>query len=214
MKDRFVQDSSFAESIATSVLIRVKSNDQAAWCEFVELYGPMIYWWCRSATLQDSDAKNVGQQVFQTVAKKIGKFERERGKQSCRAWLRTITKNKIIDFAREQKRKNREKVEYDWDRVAELAAADPDEQSLAVEVRILYETVLEFVKSEFKDRDRTIFMKLILEGHTPKEVSEAHGIKVANVHLIKSRMLARIRERFPDAVVEMPDPPPTHGQEP
>ena len=39
-------------------------SDQAAWDEFVELYGRHIYRWCREWKLQDADAEDVTQEIL------------------------------------------------------------------------------------------------------------------------------------------------------
>ena len=39
-------------------------GDADAWRQFLRLYGPVVYGWCRHAGLQPADATDVGQEVF------------------------------------------------------------------------------------------------------------------------------------------------------
>ena len=89
-----------AGSISTSLLDRVKAQDQGAWQRLVKLYGPVVYRWCRRAGLQGSDAADVAQEVFQSMMIGIGGFRRRRPGDSFRGWLWTITKNKLRDHLR------------------------------------------------------------------------------------------------------------------
>jgi RNA polymerase sigma-70 factor (ECF subfamily) len=66
----------------------------------VELYGSLIYHWCRASNLRPEDAKDVSQEVLQTVAGKIKEFRHDRTGDTFRGWLRTITRYKIGDHIR------------------------------------------------------------------------------------------------------------------
>ena len=43
---------------STTLLAQLRQHpgNQAAWCAFVERYGPRVYGWCRGWGLQDADA--------------------------------------------------------------------------------------------------------------------------------------------------------------
>ena len=66
------------KSTSTSLLALVKAGDPAAWGRLVDLYGPLVYGWCRGSGLQAEDAADIGQEVFTAVASAIGEFRRER----------------------------------------------------------------------------------------------------------------------------------------
>ena len=88
-----------------SLLLRIRnSGDQAAWQQFVEIYGPLIHGYCRHHGLQDSDAADLVQEVLQSVARAIGKLDYDPRRGAFRGWLFTITRNKMRDFlGREQR---------------------------------------------------------------------------------------------------------------
>ena len=57
-----------------SLLLRVRDvNDDAAWAQFVEIYTPLIYAYCRSRGLQDSDAADVNMKA--TYSAKMNPYE-------------------------------------------------------------------------------------------------------------------------------------------
>ena len=81
-----------------SLLVRVRDvSDAAAWAEFVELYGPLVYTFARRRGLQDADAADLTQTVFGELARDQvrhydaarGLFRRARGRRSF-AWARAI----------------------------------------------------------------------------------------------------------------------------
>ena len=65
-------------SISSTLLERIKANRPEAWRRLVDLYGPVIYRWCRLAGVPKDDAADVVQEVFAAVTKHIGGFHRDR----------------------------------------------------------------------------------------------------------------------------------------
>ena len=59
-----------------SLLIRLRDpDDRVAWQQFVDLYGGLVYAFARKRGLQDADAADLTQEVFQAVAKMAGRWE-------------------------------------------------------------------------------------------------------------------------------------------
>ena len=90
------------ESQATSLTLlqRVQARQPAAWERFVDLYAPLVLHWCRRGGLSTEDAADVFQEVFRSVAEHIADFRRDRASDTFRGWLRTITRNKMLDHFR------------------------------------------------------------------------------------------------------------------
>src|SRR5262245_39901805 len=83
-----------------SLLIRLTRSgaaDETAWHEFVRIYAPVIFRWCRAHQLQDTDAEDVTQQVLFKLASVLPTFSYDPTK-SFRAWLSTITHHARVDF--------------------------------------------------------------------------------------------------------------------
>src|SRR5262245_60524273 len=86
------------DSASTSLLIRAKSGYQTAWERLVRLYAPLVYSWCRRASLAPEDARDVGQDVMAAAAQGITRFRRDPETGSFGAWLRGITRKKVGDY--------------------------------------------------------------------------------------------------------------------
>ena len=87
-----------ASTISSELLREVREGDDLAWRRMVNLYGPLVYHWSRSAGLQPADATEVTQEVFCSVLASVETFERSKQNHSFRGWLRTITRHKVADF--------------------------------------------------------------------------------------------------------------------
>ena len=82
-----------------SLLLRIRdSGDSRSWREFAEVYGRVIRGYCVRRGLQEADAADVTQEVLAQVARAIGSFEYQPGRGTFRAWLGTMTRNKITRF--------------------------------------------------------------------------------------------------------------------
>jgi RNA polymerase sigma-70 factor, ECF subfamily len=70
--------------------LRNDPKDQAAWNDFVARYEPTILQWCRGWRLQDSDARDVTQNVLLKLQGSLGKSAYDPSK-SFRGWLKTLS---------------------------------------------------------------------------------------------------------------------------
>src|SRR6186713_479543 len=84
-----------------SLLARANLNEAEGWRNIVELYSPLVFFWCRKAGLSREDAADILQNVWQSVASHLNKFVRQRD-GAFRGWLWTITRNKLNDHFRRQ----------------------------------------------------------------------------------------------------------------
>src|SRR5262249_26637266 len=82
-----------------SLLISIRNpQDKEAWCQFVDIYAPLVYGYVRKRGLQDADAADVAQEVLRAVAAAAGRLEYDPHKGSFRGWLFTVTRNKLRNF--------------------------------------------------------------------------------------------------------------------
>ena len=62
-----------------SLLVQLRDGaNHAAWQEFVQLYGPVVYGFARKRGLQDADAADLMQDVLRSVSTAIGRLDYDR----------------------------------------------------------------------------------------------------------------------------------------
>jgi RNA polymerase sigma-70 factor (ECF subfamily) len=177
------------------LLDRVKAQDPKAWGQLAQLYGPLVYQWCRGRGLQAVDAEDVLQEVFLTVAARINDFRRQREGDTFRGWLWVITFNKLGDWMRQQAHRETavggseaQKVLQQHAELETLPATEPSPTG------DLYHRALALIRSEFEERTWQAFWRIVGEGQQPANVAADLGMARNAVYLAKSRILRRLRE--------------------
>src|SRR5437660_8124409 len=113
-------------STASHLLEQVKANEAPAWQRLAALYTPLVYSWARRAGLQTEDAADVVQEVFRAVFTHIANYQHEPRRGSFRAWLWTISRNKLNDHWRRQQRQPRAAGGDAQERLLQLPDLDAD----------------------------------------------------------------------------------------
>jgi RNA polymerase sigma-70 factor (ECF subfamily) len=191
-------------SISSTLLDRVKACRPEAWERLADLYGPVVYGWCRHAGVGRDAAAEVVQEVFVALAAHVVDFRRDRPGDSFGAWLRTITRNKVLDYFRV--RRGRPAAEGGSAAQAQLlrvpALAEPSAGGVSAEVySVLLRRGLELVRAEFETRTWDAFWQAAVEGQLPAAVAADLGMSVQAVYKAKSRVLRRLRQEL-DGLLE------------
>jgi RNA polymerase sigma-70 factor (ECF subfamily) len=183
------------------LLDRARTNEPAAWEKLVELYSPLVYHWCRQAGLSQDDTADVFQDVFQSVARNLARFHREKSSDSFRGWLRTITRNKVNDHFRRLRGEAVAAGGSDAQMRIE-AVPDPlgpdDESSEENLTRRQLHQALAWIRGEFEERTWQAFWKVQMEERGTDEVAAELGMTQAAVRKAKYRVLRRLREELKD----------------
>ena len=208
MTDRRVIQVEDVGETGTTLLFRVKNKDPDGWQRLVHLYSPLIYRWCRQSGVQECDAADVGQEVFQAVDRTIETFHRDQAGDTFRGWLRRITQNKIRDRTR-RPIPGGAGVGGDAETLTFVAAANAEDSSgsgaspglgLGGEVDdeelLLMRRAVEMVLADYDDATRQAFFRVIVGEEEAAEVAQSLGMSVNSVYLAKSRIKRRIREEF------------------
>lgn len=182
------------DSTSASLLERLRQPDQeAAWRRFVDLYGPLIYWWGRSQGLSAADASDLLQEVLIVLVNKLPDFEYD-PRQRFRGWLRTITVNKARDIHR---RRSARPAPTDKDLIEQVATVDAADLFEESEYRsFLVNRALDLMQSEFREVTWRAFWMQTVEGTKAADVAEKLGVPINVVYLAKSRVLGRLREEL------------------
>lgn len=196
--DRAVNIGEAVSTITSSLLGRVQSKERVAWERLVDVYSPLVYWWCKQHGLNGADAADIGQEVFLAVARSVDRFRRDGPIHSFRGWLRTITANKVRDLWR---RENRVSARH-MDDLAQVACQSLGRESNGAdscdtdEIEILYSRVVALIRSEFNEKDWLAFLAVTQHERPPRDVAEELGMSRNQVYLARSRILRRVRELF------------------
>jgi RNA polymerase sigma-70 factor (ECF subfamily) len=187
-----------------SLLMRLRENDGDSWRQFWDLYDPVVRQWCARSGLAAHDAADVAQEVFRSVAASLGKFRRDRPRDTFRGWLWTITRNKIRDHWRARKEIPDAFGGTDAQRrLADLPEELSGEWSTAAGVGTgdgLFRRALEQIRAGFEERTWQAFWRTAVEDQTAAEVAAALGMSPGAVYVAKSRVLARLREELGDVL--------------
>jgi RNA polymerase sigma factor (sigma-70 family) len=183
-----------------SLLIRLRDpRDEQAWCEFTEIYGPLVYQLARYRGLQDADAQDLAQDVFRAVARNIDRYDPDPARGSFRSWLSRITRNLIINWLAAERRHPRGTGETDIERLFEQQPDTSGEESALFETeyrRRLLIWAAERVRPSFSGAAWQAFWQTGVEGKPPEEVARLLGMSLGTVYQYKSRVVTRIRREI------------------
>ncbi len=201
MANQLLTHKSSSGATRGSLLARVRNRDSSAWSELVELYGPLIAHWCLRCGLHSHASADCVQEVFLAVHRSLGSYQPQAASGSFRAWLWTITRNKIRDVLRKSQ----------WPAVGGSTAhanlqqlsSDPvelclDQPSSAADLHSLVARALQQIQVDFEARTWEIFLRSVVDQVPTQLVAQQFEITAANVRKIRSRVLHRLREQLGD----------------
>jgi len=180
-----------------SLVERARARDPDAWRRLSRLYGPLVYGWARQAGLQASDAADLGQEVFRTVAARITAFRRDRPGDSFRGWLWGITRNKLKEFARRRAAGPQAAGGTDahtkLHALADLPSGESGEFRETDSRTSLMHRALEAVRVEFEERTWQAFWRSSVYEHNTADIAEDLQMTQKAVRQAKYRVLRRLR---------------------
>jgi RNA polymerase sigma-70 factor (ECF subfamily) len=182
-----------------SLLQRARDRDEEAWRELVNLYAPLVYFWCRRMNVAEQDIPDLVQDVFRAVVTGLETFRKEQPSDTFRGWLRTVTRSKAVDGVRRASRfpltaggsENQRK----WEHVPDTLEC-ADEEQLAE--KALFLRALETVRPKFDPQIWQAFWRLVVDGRSATEVAEELGMKSGTVRVAKCRVLQKLRQQLGD----------------
>ena len=176
-----------------SLLDRARHHDEPSWQRLVTLYGPLVEHWCRRGGARPEDAADVAQEVFLAVSQGLERFER-RGPGSFRAWVRGITRHKLLDYYRRAERQAPAAGgSTALERLHEIPDPQPGSDEHADEMSGLYRRALDLIRGEFEERTWQAFWLTAVEGWEALAAAAELGMSPVAVRIAKSRVLARLR---------------------
>ena len=170
------------------------SDDDSSWAEFVEIYTPLLFAYCRKREIKSQDTADIVQDVFRSVSRAMQGFRYDPDKGRFRAWLFTVLRNTIINHFHKAKRVPVTSRETQL--ISRLEAHEQDEATdwdHDYRLRLL-NWAMEKIRSEFSERNWSIFTETALNERSPEEVAQEFGMKQNTVAVAKYRVMQRIRQ--------------------
>jgi RNA polymerase sigma-70 factor (ECF subfamily) len=200
--DKAKEPAAASSGTSLTLLQRIRQGDPDGWGRVVDLYSPLVRYWCRRWGVHGQDADDLLQEVFSPAARSIGSFRREQEGDSFRSWLRALTRNKILGHWRTRGRQPEAAGGSEaLQRFAEIEASDPGEDSEeASHFSQLVEHALKMIRDEFEQRTWQAFWQVSVDGRSPADVAAGLEMSANAVRMAKSRVLRRLREELGDLV--------------
>jgi RNA polymerase sigma-70 factor (ECF subfamily) len=179
-----------------SLLERARDpTDAASWRKLTDLYTPLIRRWARTYVAQPADADDVVQDVLAVLVRELPHFEHSNNPGAFRAWLRSITVNRLRVHWRKCHpaaggNAITEQLLQLEDPSSSLSRAWDEEHD-----RHVLTTLLDAIRLEFQPATWRAFESTVRDGKPAAEAAAELGLSVNAVLIAKSRVLKRLREK-------------------
>lgn len=182
------------DTTSASLIRRARSDDESAWDQLVQLYGPLVAHWCRRSGLAEHDSADVFQETFRAVVAHLDSFTPDASAGSFRRWLRTIVRTKVADHFRSQGRQSPARggttAQVQLANITGPLDADAGDDS---EHTLLVRRALELIEPEFQPQNWAAFRQVTLQGRSAAEVAEEMGVAPQVVRQANYRIRRRLR---------------------
>ena len=187
-----------ASVTSTTLLQRVKGQDEKAWEHLVQLYAPLVYRVCRVKHVPADEAADVVQETFRAVARNIGAFRRDQPGDNFRAWLATIARNKVRDHFRCRAARpaavGGTEMQVQIQQIPDLDLDDSADGSRFDSQGSVIHRAVELVRAEFEPKTWEAFWRTTVEGVAVDDVASQLGVSKWAVYQARSRVLRRLRQ--------------------
>lgn len=182
--------------LSTDFVARLKRNDEAAWFELWETFGPVIRaqltkW--GKGRIGPETVRDLSQETLAALSDSIDRYDPARGARFS-TWLLAIAKHVLgdeIDRRNAAKRGSGHRgQDFDESWMAAAKAAPADHQYEAAVFRAKVEKAIRLTEKESDFLDFSIYRMRVLDDQPGKAVAAALGISEPTV----SRRLAKVRD--------------------
>jgi RNA polymerase sigma factor (sigma-70 family) len=185
-------------NMTTGFIQRLRANDEAAWFELWETFGPVmraqLMKWGKGRVGVET-VRDLSQETLAALSNSIDRYDPSRGARFS-TWLLAIAKHVLgdeIDRRMAIKRGGgKSNAAFDESWMLAGATLGADEAYEAAVFRAKVEAAIRAVEGECDFTDFSIYRMRVFDGQPGKEVAEAVGVSEPTV----SRRLAKVREQL------------------
>jgi RNA polymerase sigma-70 factor (ECF subfamily) len=181
------------DATRSSLLLRLRNlDDREGWDEFYAVYEPFLRNVARKLGLREGDVDDVVSEVLTTCVQTLPTFEKDKKRGFFRGWLKTITRNRMIDLWRTRQRDGAAPLEN----VVEPAVHDDIWKQWDEEYRQrVLDHALAAVRESSVPKTWDCFERHILQRRSAAEVAKELDMQANAVYANASRVLKRVREK-------------------
>lgn len=181
--------------MTTSFITRLRQNDEAAWFELWETFGPVIRaqltkW--GKGRIGVETVRDLSQETMAALSDSIDRYDPTKGARFS-TWLLAIAKHVLgdeLDRRMAQKRGSGNRgAEFDEAWMSQSRGASADESYERAVFHAKVEAALKLVEKDSDFMDFSIYRMRVLDGMSGKEVAAQIGVSEPTV----SRRLAKVR---------------------
>lgn len=189
-----------------TLLLRLRDRgDGDAWNQFLRDYGPMLYRFIRGRGLQDADAADLVQDVFRSVGMAIDRLDYEKEKGGFRAWLFTITRNKLSTYFSKRQRTGptaNDTAQFNLLNQATSDRNELDEQWELEHQRQLAAKAMEALRPTIEPNTWAAFELTAIRDVAADDAGRQIGMSKGAVYVARSRVTAKLRAEIERMLAE------------
>lgn len=180
-----------------SLILRLRNlDDVAAWDEFADVYGRVVFRVGRNRGLQPADAENLVQEVLFAVARSVAQWLERNDRGRFRAWLLRIARNEATDIVTSRATRS---LGHDEHTAAQVLNALPARDDISTQLELEYERAVfqwaaDKVQATVAPQTWQAFWLTHVEGLSIEAAASQLQTRTANIYFGRSRVMARIKE--------------------
>ena len=181
-----------------SLILRLSDHaDAVAWEQFVAIYEPLVFRLARMKGFQDSDAREIVQEVFLAVSQAVERWEPDPKRGRFRDWLFCIARNMMVRFMTRRKFRS---IGSGDSGIARLLEEQVDVSADATAVfdleyrREVFRWAADRIRRRVRSTTWQAFQLTAIEGQSTAEVAGRLGVSIGAVHIACSRVRSRLRD--------------------
>ena len=187
-----------------SLLGRLKDwQDHESWREFFQTYWRLVYSVALKSGLTETEAHDVVQETFVSLAKTMPKYKYDPGVCSFKTWLQHLARKRIVDQIRKRPPVSVASRGSDdasrtatIERVADRSALDVDAMWDRQWHETLLDRAMEAVKGKVKPKQYQIFHLYVIKQLSVQDVARSLRVNVGQVYLAKHRVGGLIKKEL------------------